>query len=442
MPVTSDAIQKNSNGSDFYFIVLSKNAQKLLYATYLGGGTSGTHVDGGTCRFDKHGVVYHSVCAGCWALNSVNHSTSDFPTTARAWSNVNGSINCNNAAFKFDLSSLKARIQTNSISFDHPGLTQVCLNDRIVFQNKSVGGQFYDWNLGDGSIFTKLDTLFLAHQYASEGKYVVKLKIFDIGTCSQVDSTQVTVNVFKQLGMAGPDQTICFNAGTQLVASGGVSYEWITTDHSFSSTNAQPAINPTATTTYFVTITDLHGCVVKDTVNVKVIPSVDIKMKVDRVFDCLNRPTLVANNLSDSQENLFFDFGDGSTSDQPKVTHVYQKDGTYVVKLVSLKEGCVFEQAQNVPVYQVLVPNVFTPEQTPGANDSFKIKYGDFPIVPGEEPPVQISLRILNRWGKVVYTNTDYRNDWTAKEVDAGTYYYEASLVGEARCKGWVQVIK
>jgi hypothetical protein len=107
-----------------------------------------------------------------------------------------------------------------------------------------------------------------------------------------------------------------------------------------------------------------------------------------------------------------------------------------------LKEGCVFEQAQNVPVYQVLVPNVFTPEQTPGANDSFKIKYGDFPIVPGEEPPVQISLRILNRWGKVVYTNTDYRNDWTAKEVDAGTYYYEASLVGEARCKGWVQVIK
>src|SRR6516225_2541902 len=104
-------------------MVLSSDATQLLYATYLGGVDSRTHVDGGTCRFDKSGVVYHAVCSGCAAFNALNRPTSDFPTTVNAWSRVNKSGNCNNAAFKFDLASLKAHIQTNSIKLDHPNLT-------------------------------------------------------------------------------------------------------------------------------------------------------------------------------------------------------------------------------------------------------------------------------------------------------------------------------
>jgi PKD repeat protein len=442
MPITSDAIQKNTNGSDFYFIVLSIDAKELLYATYLGGGQSGTHVDGGTCRFDKGGVVYHSVCAGCAALNSTNHSTSDFPTTAHAWSNKNGSLNCNNAAFKFDLSSLKARIQTNSIKLNQPGLTQICLNDQIVFQNKSTGGQSYHWNLGDGSVISKTDTAYISHQYQKEGQYLVKLKVIDSGTCAGSDSAKVSIHVFKQLGIAGPDQTMCFNAGAQLQASGGGVYQWTASDNTLTSGQANPFVNPTKDTNYFVTITDQHGCVTKDTIKVKVIPGMDIKMQVTRSFDCVNRPVVFASNLSDSKENLFFDFGDGSTSDQQKVSHQYQKDGTYMVKLVGENQGCVFEETQNVPIYQIMVPNVFTPDQSPGANDSFKIKYGDQPVVPGAEPPVPISVLIFNRWGKQVYVNSDYKNDWTATGIDAGTYYYEVDLKGETTCKGCVHVIK
>ncbi len=65
MPVTTDAFQKTTSGSDFYFIVLTSDASQLLYATFLGGTQSRTHVDGGTSRFDKSGVVYHAVCSGC-----------------------------------------------------------------------------------------------------------------------------------------------------------------------------------------------------------------------------------------------------------------------------------------------------------------------------------------------------------------------------------------
>ncbi len=442
MSVTPDAVQKTTNGSDFYFMVLADDAKHLVYATYLGGGQSGTHVDGGTCRFDKRGVVYHSVCAGCWALNSVNHSTSDFPTTVNAWSRVNGSQNCNNAAFKFDLASLRAHIQTNNIHLNQPGIAQVCLTDKIVFQNESISGQYYYWNLGDGTAPTKTDTSLIAHQYSQEGQYTVRLKVVDEGTCAKVDSTQVIVNVYKPVGVGGPDQMICANTTTQITASGGVNYQWSTSDNSFTSSQANPTVGPAATTDYFVTITDVHGCEVQDTVKVKVVSALDVKMKTQLIFNCVDRPTLVATNLSDPALNLFFDFGDGTTSDEINLSHQYQKDGTYQVKLVGITNGCIFDQVQNIPVYQLLVPNVFTPDQSQGINDSFKIKYIDHPIVPGAEPSVPVSIRVYNRWGKLVYSNNDYRNDWTAKDVDAGVYYYETEVRDVATCKGWVQIIK
>ena len=82
MPITSDAYQKTTSGSDFYFMVLNGDATKLVYSTYLGGNSSKTHVDGGTSRFDKYGIVYHAVCSGCQFGNTTGGPTSDFPTTA------------------------------------------------------------------------------------------------------------------------------------------------------------------------------------------------------------------------------------------------------------------------------------------------------------------------------------------------------------------------
>ncbi len=93
MPVTPNAFQATTSGSDFYFMVLTADASQFLYGTFLGGSQSKTHVDGGTSRFDKGGVVYHAVCSGCAAFNSTGGPTSDFPTTANAWSRFNQSAN-------------------------------------------------------------------------------------------------------------------------------------------------------------------------------------------------------------------------------------------------------------------------------------------------------------------------------------------------------------
>ena len=65
LPITADAFQSTTDGSDFYLAVLNASATQLVYGSFLGGSLSAEHVDGGTLRFDKSGSVYQAVCAGC-----------------------------------------------------------------------------------------------------------------------------------------------------------------------------------------------------------------------------------------------------------------------------------------------------------------------------------------------------------------------------------------
>ena len=437
MPTTSNAYQKTTSGSDFYFIVLTSDATQLLYATFLGGTQSRTHVDGGTSRFDKSGVVYHAVCSGCQSLNSTGHATSDFPTTAGAWSKLNKSPNCNNAAFKFDLSLLKARIQTNSVALNQPGLSKVCIPDKIVFQNISTGGQFYQWDFGDGKSMEKTDTSGIIYQYLNPGVYKVKLKVIDLGTCLGVDSTSTTIFVYKATGFAGEDQTMCFNAGAKLIAGGGVQYSW-SVARTVVSTQATPLINPEADTRYFVSITDQNGCVKKDTVNIKVIPGIDLDFRYLKTYDCYGRPDVEVENLSETDQQTFFDFGDGTTSDLITTTHEFEHDGTYPVRIVGVRESCVYEKRMDIPVYTLLVPNVITPDEFP-ENNFLQILYGGKPI---SGSALSASLHIYNRWGGLVFKSDLYKDDWDASNVESGIYFYELVVENETTCKGWVHVIK
>ena len=78
-------------------MVLDESLNSISYATYFGGSQSSEHVDGGTSRFDKRGIIYQSVCAGCGG-------NSDFPIEPNpgAVSTTNNSLNCNNGVFKFN----------------------------------------------------------------------------------------------------------------------------------------------------------------------------------------------------------------------------------------------------------------------------------------------------------------------------------------------------
>ncbi len=105
---------------------------------------------------------------------------------------------------------------------------------------------------------------------------------------------------------------------------------------------------------------------------------------------------------ADDGVTFHFDFGDGTTSTDPRVEHVYEKDGTYTIKIIAQREFCTYEETIQLPVYKVFIPNVFTPDGSPGLNDTFEIGFGADMIAPSNiGMPVQ--LTVVDRWGRRVF---------------------------------------
>ncbi len=124
LPITSDAVQKTTDGSDFYLAVFSKDAKRLVYGTYFGGYRTHDHVDGGTSRFDKKGVIYQSVCASCPETN-LESKISDFPTTKGAYAEKNISPRCSNAAFKIAFGNLNRAPEPKDTFFEITALDTI-----------------------------------------------------------------------------------------------------------------------------------------------------------------------------------------------------------------------------------------------------------------------------------------------------------------------------
>ena len=180
MEVTSDAFKSSTQGHDFYLMVLESDASSLIYGSFYGGDLSAEHVDGGTSRFDKKGIMYQSVCAGCGGNN-------DFPISP---TDVVGPINnssCNNGVFKFDFG-----IPNIVADFQTPPIT--CFPDTISFVNKSKSLDFtsFLWDFGDGTFSTDTNP---SHFYTNPGHFEVVLKITDSTACNFADSITKTVLV-------------------------------------------------------------------------------------------------------------------------------------------------------------------------------------------------------------------------------------------------------
>ena len=95
--------------------------------------------------------------------------------------------------------------------------------------------------------------------------------------------------------------------------------------------------------------------------------------------------------------------------------------------ILSINEDCLESD------FPLVIKNVFTPNGD-GFNEMFEIDNINY--YPNNE------LTIANRWGKIVYQHTDYKNNWSASEQADGIYFYVLKIKGKAESKGWVQVIR
>lgn len=255
LPITDNAIQNTTDGSDYYLMMLGENADTLMYATFFGGSSSSEHVDGGTSRFDKRGIVYQAVCAGCFGNN-------DFPTTPGAWSNINGTSSpnvqsqCNLGVFKIDLTRLTANAEVYTTPY-------YCVGDTVYFQNLSNGGVTYYWDFGDGETSNQFEP---SHVFDSAGTYHVMLVALDSISCILKDTDYVDVFISPlPVATINPINGICLGDSLLLDVSGGSIYSWSPNYHISDTSIYNPTVWPEVSTTYTVVVQDSCG---SDTLNI------------------------------------------------------------------------------------------------------------------------------------------------------------------------------
>lgn len=335
MPVTSNAVKSTTDGNDFYFIVLSKDASTLLYGTFYGANNLGEHVDGGTSRFDKNGVVYQGICAGCGG-------SSAFPTTPGALSNTNNNSNCNYGALK---------IAFDFVLFADAAAgpaTVGCAPLAVNFSNNSVYATSYIWDFGDGS---PTDTSTApSHTFTTPGTYTVKLIALNSNACNQtsdtdyitiiVDGSSVKADFIPTITQSCDPYEASFN-NTSTAAGPNAQFFWSFGDGTTFTGRNPPSHTYPDTGTYIVTllVVDTSACNKRDSIS-RIITFSSAFVRAGFVSDtvCVGTPVQFSNGSTNAQ-SYNWAFGDGDTSTVGAPSHNYTAPGTYTVTLIAANPG-------------------------------------------------------------------------------------------------------
>ena len=166
MPITADAFRSTTSNSDFYLYVINGNADSVIYASFFGGTTSDDHVDGGTSRFDRDGIIYQSVCASCGRNNRT-----DFPTKNAVFNRDIGP-SCSNAIFKMDFQILPVAnfsVEQNEFCLNEAANDSIAIkitdgSSRSDITTWNFNGVIFDSQFSDTTIFITKPGVYFVRQ--------------------------------------------------------------------------------------------------------------------------------------------------------------------------------------------------------------------------------------------------------------------------------------
>jgi gliding motility-associated-like protein len=344
LPITPDAYQKTTDNSDFYFFVLEKNAQSQLYGSFFGqNGGFGDHVDGGTSRFDRNGVIYQAICANCGTPKP------SFPGTPGVWSPQNNAQDggCNLAAIKiaFNLAGVGAGLQASIGGI--PRDTAGCVPLAVDFKDTLAQGKQYKWDFDDG---TKVTTTVpsVSHTFNTVGLYRVQLVSVDSSTCNISDTAWVTMRVRNDRATLSfatiklqPCTSLAYqftNTSTAIKPFSAASFKW-----DFGDGSSQLAGSGAVTHAYAaggtydvkLILIDTSYCNEPDSLIKQIRISTTVKAQFQTSpFGCVPY-TAIFKNTSLGGIQFLWDFGDGTSSTATEPTHLYNTVGTYQIRLIA-----------------------------------------------------------------------------------------------------------
>ncbi|MEJ8757701.1 gliding motility-associated C-terminal domain-containing protein [Pontibacter sp. H259] len=285
----------------------------------------------------------------------------------------------------------------------------ICANTATVL-DATQPGMTYKWSTGATIPIITV---------ANAGEYWVTLT--SNKGCSTTDVIRINHLPIPVINL-GPDETLC-SGDTKLLNATYPNSTYLWQD---GSTN--PTFLITEPGRFWVDVTNEFGCVVRDEIWVPYLTRPAIALGNDTTL-CYGDTLVIGTELPGG---IRYEWQDGSTDALFKVT----KPGTY--KLKAFNQHCEATDEITVKfkdcIGGLFIPNIITPNGD-GKNDVFFIhglKEDDWELV------------LFNRWGKEVYRNRNYTNNWAPQPANVnGLYYYLLQHPTTGRIyKGWLEVAK
>lgn len=229
-----------------------------------------------------------------------------------------------------------------------------CVGLVTSFQNTSTGATSYLWNFGDGNTSTATSP---SYTYTQPGSYNVSLIATSVAGCSDTIFQPITIYPKPVADFsfvsACPNSPVSFSNNSS-IAGGTLNYFWVFGDGNTDGT-ASPSNVYVNEGTYNVQLIAVSNFGCDDTVTKPVtVHSVPVPyFNVANV--CFGTPSVFQNTSTIANGNITYvwNFGDGTTSNNPTPTKNYNAQGNYSVTLTATSNnGCIASVSKQHQVFQ------------------------------------------------------------------------------------------
>lgn len=376
-----------------------------------------------------------------------------------------------------------AKAQINcEISLPDDVILPVCHGEEITLSVEYNSTHTYQWSKNGVDI--QGETGFLLNIAVTENNSKYGVRVIDTQTQEECNS-EITISMTAPFNIEFEQtQLTCSNYNAEngqnakviATASGegfdSFIYEWgnnVWTNPN----NPQEAIGLMAWREYYVDVTGItsngHECTQRATFTPKAYPNPKVEIvSTPRDTAYIQNPNVTFNfeaNMDSIEHNswswAFYNNPENlaeisNTSIEKEAVNSYYTESAegspYRVELTikSADYGCDTTYSSEIVVLPVKlkIPDIFTPNGD-GINDFFiisndpSVEYsendenvyrGGFEYEsynPLSDYYLSTKLTIFNRWGRVVYKSSDYKNDWDGGNLPDGNYFYVLECIGK-----------
>ncbi|MBK6934220.1 MAG: PKD domain-containing protein [Bacteroidales bacterium] len=159
---------------------------------------------------------------------------------------------------------------------------------------------------------------------------------------------------------------------------------------------------------YFVTVTDANGCSSFEIINVNDLPGPTANFAYKPHITTIENPIIYFENYSFGATSYYWDFGDGTSSEEVEPIHKYLEPRSYHVVLYAKDEyNCIDTIGADIIIKDIstfYLPNAIMPYRK-NINNNFHI-YGV------NIDSDNFEMRIFDRWGKEIFYTRDINQGW------------------------------